>query len=89
MIQVYFQKDYYYVSDQIAGSEWMVGTFTSLENGLDAYFDYNSRNSKFGVVLEATNEKITLLHHEGKEVAINNDAFDKGELPQKTWNSIL
>ena len=36
---------YYYVSDQIAGSEWMVGTFTSLENGLDAYFDYNSRNS--------------------------------------------
>lgn len=67
----------------------MVGTFTSLENGLDAYFDYNSRNSKFGVVLEATNEKITLLHHEGKEVAINNDAFDKGELPQKTWNSIL
>lgn len=80
---------YYYVSDQIAGSEWMVGTFTSLENGLDAYFDYNSRNSKFGVVLEATNEKITLLHHEGKEVAINNDVFDKGELPQKTWNSIL
>ncbi len=42
MIQVYFQKDYLLcyliILQEVSG--WLE-TFTSLENGLDAYFDYN------------------------------------------------